>query len=344
MRGPQRAMGLPWARPLGTVTGVACSILEVFSAISCAAEYSDISLIIAMRSKKLPKAKQCEEHIVQWTVSTHFHPRARDGNHHSIPAASSPYTIQLFRFQEQARAMKNFNFPQEHNEHQRDARRGHRSRRHNEPSPPNGDGDFTDPRENFPGDEGRGRGGRGGFGPRGGGPHGGGMGPGFGGGPRGGFGGRSGFGPRGGGRVRKGNVRSAILSLLSQHSYNGYGMIGAIAAHTDGAWRPSPGSIYPALAALQSEGLIESTGDGKRTEFVLTDAGKSYVAENGQEMAQVWADVNEEAGAGTDLRQGLGKLIGAVEQISMAGTEDQIKAATEALDTARRAIYTLLAD
>ena len=248
--------------------------------------------------------------------------------------------------------MKNFNFPQEHNEHQRDARRGHRSRRHNEPTPPNSDGDFTDPRENFPGDEGRGRGGRGGFGPRGGGPHGGmgggprggGMGPGFGGGPRGGFGGRGGFGPRGGGRVRKGNVRSAILSLLSQHSYNGYGMIGAIAAHTDGAWRPSPGSIYPALAALQSEGLIESTGDGKRTEFVLTDAGKSYVAENGQEMAQVWADVNEEAGAGTDLRQGLGKLVGAVEQISMAGTEDQIKAATEALDTARRAIYTLLAD
>lgn len=263
--------------------------------------------------------------------------------------------------------MKNFNFPQENNDHQRDARRGHRSRHHNEPTPPNSDGDFTDPRESFPGDVGRGRGGRGDFGPRGGGPRGGsprggphgggprggplggghrsgGMGGGLGGGPGGGFGGRGGFGPRGGGRVRKGNVRSAILSLLSQHSYNGYGMIGAIAAHTDGAWRPSPGSIYPALAALQSEGLIESTGDGKRTEFVLTDAGKNYVAENGQEMAQVWADVNEEAGAGTDLRLGLGKLVGAVEQISMAGNEDQIKAATEALDTARRAIYTLLAD
>lgn len=247
--------------------------------------------------------------------------------------------------------MKNFNFPQDNNDHQHEARRGHRSRRHNEQTPPNADGDFTDPRESFLGDEGRGRGGRGGGGPRGGGPRGG-FGP-RGGGPLGGFGphgggprggGRGGFGPRGGGRVRKGNVRSAILSLLSQHSYNGYGMIGAIAAHTDGAWRPSPGSIYPALAALQSEGLIESTGDGKRTEFVLTDAGKSYVAENAAEMAQVWAEVNEEAGAGTDLRLGLSKLVGAVEQISMAGSEEQIKAATDALDTARRAIYTLLAD
>lgn len=291
--------------------------------------------------------------------------------------------------------MKNFNFPQEDNDHPNDPRRGHRSRRHTEPTPPSGDGEFTEPREGFPGNQGRGRGGRGGFGPRGGGGHAGfgpqSGGPGFGpdeesrsagrgengphgahdggssrddfgprgGGPRGGFGprgggsgggfgprgaGRGGFGPRGGGRVRKGNVRSAILSLLSQHSYNGYGMIGAIAAHTDGAWRPSPGSIYPALAALQSEGLIESTGDGKRTEFVLTEAGKSYVAENAAEMAQVWADVNEEAGAGTDLRLGLSKLVGAVEQISMAGNEEQVKAATEALDTARRAIYTLLAD
>ncbi|WP_157884012.1 PadR family transcriptional regulator [Arthrobacter alpinus] len=131
---------------------------------------------------------------------------------------------------------------------------------------------------------------------------------------------------------------------MSQHSYNGYGMIGAIAAHTDGAWRPSPGSIYPALAALQSEGLIESTGTSKRTEFELTEAGKAYVAENAHEMAQVWAEVNEEAGAATDLRLGMGKLVGAVQQIGMAGTEDQIKAATEALDTARRTIYKLLAD
>lgn len=329
--------------------------------------------------------------------------------------------------------MKNFNFPQENNENQRDEHRAPRPRRHFEGNSPTGEfgGEFTEPDSRFPGGdhhgksgrEGRGghhgpsrrggkpgfgpgenpeanpddggfgngfgpRGGRfaAGFGPRGGGPRGPGDGPR---GPRGGPGGgtrgpggeakdggpdfgpgfgpglRAGFGPgfghgspgpggRGrpgfrsgfgqGGRVRKGNVRSAILSLLSQHSYNGYGMIGAIGAHTDGAWRPSPGSIYPALAALQAEGLIESTGDGKRTEFELTEAGKAYVAENIEEMAQVWADVNQEAGAGTELRLSMGKLTGAVQQIGMGGTEEQLKTATEALDTARRTIYKLLAD
>lgn len=192
----------------------------------------------------------------------------------------------------------------------------------------------------IPLDDDEGFGHRRGFGPgpaRGFGP---GFGPGFGGGFGPGF--RGGFGR--GGRVRKGNVRSAILSLLSQDSYNGYGMIGAIATQTDGAWRPSPGSIYPALAALQAEGLIESTGKGKRTEFELTEAGRAYVAEHAEETAAVWADVSEEAGAGAELRQSIGKLMGAVHQIGQGGTEEQVKATTEALDTARRAIYKMLAD
>lgn len=234
-----------------------------------------------------------------------------------------------------------------------DGRHGHH---HGRGSGPHHDRPDCDPNENDRSESGD-RGSRG-LGPRRGGPRGGpgGFGPGFGAGfGAGGFG-PGGFGPgfpfgpgfRGGfgrgGRVRKGNVRSAILSLLGQHSYNGYGLIGAIATHTDGAWRPSPGSIYPALAALQAEGLIESTGNGKRTEFGLTEAGRTYVAEHPEEMAAVWADVNEEAGAGTDLRQSMGKLAGAVHQIGMAGTEEQVKAATEALDTARRAIYKLLAD
>jgi DNA-binding PadR family transcriptional regulator len=193
-------------------------------------------------------------------------------------------------------------------------------------------------------DFGRGFGRRGpGFGaggPSGFGPGMGGFGPGFG---PGGFGPgfRGGFGRN---RARKGNVRSAVLSLLAQHSFNGYGLIGAIAIHTDGAWRPSPGSIYPTLATLQAEGLIESTGKGKRTEFQLTESGKAYVAEHADEMAAVWTEVNEEAGAGTELRQSMGKLAGAVQQIGMGGTEEQIKSATESLDAARRAIYKLLAD
>ncbi|NYE96492.1 DNA-binding PadR family transcriptional regulator [Psychromicrobium silvestre] len=181
---------------------------------------------------------------------------------------------------------------------------------------------------------GRGRGPRrGGFNP--GGPHRGrGFGPGFG--P--GFG----FGPAG--RAKKGDVRSAILSLLSQSSYNGYGLIKAIAVHSDGAWRPSPGSVYPALTQLQSEGLIVSVGEGRRTEFELTETGRNHVAEHQAELAAVWEEVNEEAGAAQDLRLSVGKLMGAVHQIGLDGSEEQLRTVTAALDEARRTIYKLLSD
>ncbi|MGG5171941.1 PadR family transcriptional regulator [Pseudarthrobacter sp. J1738] len=166
------------------------------------------------------------------------------------------------------------------------------------------------------------------------------AGPGFGGpGP---FGGRSPFGP--GGRVRKGNVRNAILSLLSQSPENGYGLIKSIAAHTDGAWRPSPGSVYPALSALQAEGLIESVGEGRRTEFALTEDGKAHTVEHASELAAVWEEVNQEAGVGQDLKLSIGKLMGAVHQIGIDGTEEKLQATIEALDEARRTIYKLLAD
>ncbi|MGG5173970.1 PadR family transcriptional regulator [Pseudarthrobacter sp. J1763] len=166
------------------------------------------------------------------------------------------------------------------------------------------------------------------------------AGPGFGGpGP---FGGRSPFGP--GGRVRKGNVRNAILSLLSQSPENGYGLIKSIAAHTDGAWRPSPGSVYPALSALQADGLIESVGEGRRTEFALTEDGKAHTVEHASELAAVWEEVNQEAGVGQDLKLSIGKLMGAVHQIGIDGTEEKLQATIEALDEARRTIYKLLAD
>ena len=70
------------------------------------------------------------------------------------------------------------------------------------------------------------------------------------------------FGPQfagpGGGRgrrsrVRRGDVRSAILDVLAAATepINGYQVIQEIAERTDGAWKPSPGSVYPTLAQLQ---------------------------------------------------------------------------------------------
>ncbi|HEY0261374.1 MAG TPA: PadR family transcriptional regulator [Lacisediminihabitans sp.] len=155
---------------------------------------------------------------------------------------------------------------------------------------------------------------------------------------------RGGFGPRGPRRASKGDIRSVILSLLADGPSNGYGLIKAIAEKTDGAWRPSPGSVYPTLQQLVDEELIVSRGDGRKTEFELTDAGRAYVEEHAEDFAKAWDATPSRSEASTRLGESIGKLMGVLGQFRSAATDEQRTAAAEKLDDARRALYLILAD
>ena len=117
-------------------------------------------------------------------------------------------------------------------------------------------------------------------------------GPGFPGGPP----GFAGFGPwpgeprmMRGPRAKRGDVRAAALALLAEEPMNGYQIIGEISERSDGVWRPSPGSVYPALQQLEDEGLIRAeAGDGGRRAYVLTDEGREYVAAHPDEVRAPW--------------------------------------------------------
>lgn len=137
----------------------------------------------------------------------------------------------------------------------------------------------------------------GGPGQRGGGPFG----------PGGPFGGPGrGPGPRGGQgrRARRGDVRNAILHVLLREStdpelpgqMNGYQLMQQIAADSGGAWQPSSGAIYPALAQLEDEGLIEQVEVEGRKAYRLTDAGRDAAEDlppqtwaGGEEPDDPWA-------------------------------------------------------
>jgi DNA-binding PadR family transcriptional regulator len=162
--------------------------------------------------------------------------------------------------------------------------------------------------------------------------------PGFGGfGPR-------GFMPPGPQRKRRGDVRIAILSLLSEKASNGYGLIKEITDRSGGTWYPSPGSIYPTLQQLVDEELIEAIGDGKRNDFQLTNTGKEWVESHTDELTQVWksADARIEADAG--LHESIAKLMGVIHQLRFAATDAQRTKAIATLDETRRALYAILAD
>jgi DNA-binding PadR family transcriptional regulator len=165
-----------------------------------------------------------------------------------------------------------------------------------------------------------------------------GFGPGFGGfGPR-------GFMPPGPQRKRRGDVRIAILSLLSEEPRNGYGLIKEITDRSGGTWHPSPGSIYPTLQQLVDEELIEPVGEGKRTSFQLSDAGRAWATEHADELARVWDSSSERIAADAGLHESIAKLMGVIHQLRFAATDEQRAKAIEKLDETRRALYGILAD
>jgi DNA-binding PadR family transcriptional regulator len=167
-----------------------------------------------------------------------------------------------------------------------------------------------------------------------------GPGRGFGGG-RHGFGREFGPGGREGGRARRGDVRSAILGLLAEGPSNGYGLIKAIAEKTDGAWKPSPGSVYPTLSQLVDEGLVAKE-DGPRGAYSLTDEGTAHVTEN-REAIDAALDSAREGGSGSELRDAARKLMGSLQQFRGASAEQQSRA-TEKVDQLRRELYGILAE
>lgn len=75
-----------------------------------------------------------------------------------------------------------------------------------------------------------------------------------------------------------------VLVLLTDSSVHGYDLIRLIGERSGGAYKPSPGVIYPALATLESEQLVSVTSDSRRKRYTQTDAGRSTLAERDEEV------------------------------------------------------------
>jgi DNA-binding PadR family transcriptional regulator len=154
-----------------------------------------------------------------------------------------------------------------------------------------------------------------------------------------------GWGPPRGPRARRGDVRAALLVLLAEEPRNGYGLMQEIERRSGGVWRPSPGSVYPALQQLEDEGLVRAIEAGGRRQFELTDEGRAYVEEHRDTLAEPWADVAGEMGTGVaELRALAGQVTAALMQVGFAGSDAQVEEAKRVLAETRRSLYRILAE
>jgi DNA-binding PadR family transcriptional regulator len=170
-----------------------------------------------------------------------------------------------------------------------------------------------------------------------------GFGPGdFGGGPFGGFG----RGPRGRGRkARRGDIRTASLLLLAEEPRNGYQIMQEVEERSDGVWRPSPGSVYPALQQLEDEDLIRSEEVEGRKLFALTDAGRAFVQERGTDKPAPWEQMSGEfSSEAHELGRLMREVAFAFSQVIRTGSPGQVAKARVVLADARRELYRILAD
>ena len=114
---------------------------------------------------------------------------------------------------------------------------------------------------------------------------------------------------------------------------------------SEGAWSPSPGSVYPALQQLEDEGLIRSEEVDGRKLFRLTDEGLARVKERDPEQPAPWEQMSGDLGAKAhELGKIMREVAYAFAQVIRAGSEDQQEEARKVLVTARRELYRILAD
>jgi DNA-binding PadR family transcriptional regulator len=140
-------------------------------------------------------------------------------------------------------------------------------------------------------------------------------------------------------RMRRGDVKFAILSALAKRPMHGYDVMRELEEQSHGRYRPSPGSVYPTLQMLEDGGFVRSqTIDGKRV-YEITDQGRALLSERPQaehgEGATDWSDVRDSAGRFVDaIRHGF-------QAIDRPETRERIR---KVIDDARRDILSILAE
>lgn len=90
---------------------------------------------------------------------------------------------------------------------------------------------------------------------------------------------------RAGRMFNQADLRFVILRLIQERPRHGYEIIKAIEEAFGGAYSPSPGIVYPALAMLEEMGYAAASVDasGKKP-YAITKEGAAFLAESKAEV------------------------------------------------------------
>ena len=147
-----------------------------------------------------------------------------------------------------------------------------------------------------------------------------------------------------------GEVRLALLSLLSERPQHGYELMKGLEERSGGTYRASAGSVYPTLQQLEDEGLAASEqADGKRV-YRITDDGRSEIEREADRVERIWrraddwgswSDLAHDPAAMELMRPAMRVMKSALRALSRSDDPQRVDDIRDALDRARREIDAL---
>jgi len=150
-------------------------------------------------------------------------------------------------------------------------------------------------------------------------------------------------------RAERGGVRYLVLDALSLQPRHGYEVIQVIEERSGGAYRPSPGVIYPTLQMLEELGHARVVEQDNRKVYEITDAGKVDLDAHREEVTdfyerfaeESWESYVEDFG---DIMKRLGRLFKTFRKAGRRGTvaPKTMKRIGEIIDNAVREIEAAL--
>lgn len=145
---------------------------------------------------------------------------------------------------------------------------------------------------------------------------------------------KAGYGPRGQHRAKRalkhGDLKFFIIALLKDAPRHGYDMMTEIEALSKGAYKPSPGVMYPALNLIQDMGWATTEDQNGKKTYSITGEGVAALAENEERITAIYERLErlsqpKETGEARPLRMALDGLRHDVKSYMRQNRGDEVK-------------------
>ena len=138
---------------------------------------------------------------------------------------------------------------------------------------------------------------------------------------------------------RHGELPLVLLALMDDRPMHGYEVMSELTRLFGPHYRPSPGTVYPAIEALEAERLVAGEEHDGRTIYETTPAGAEALAERAEALAALEVRTGARVRRADSLEPALARfgarlapLSGRVDPGEVAAVLDRAAAEIESLD------------